>query len=137
MVGETVGFCIIKKGSKTGITPGNISDFEGKPIRVLEFGHDDCVLVLNNQATAIATFDKEDVEHKFKCSTVNMGGVSIICPPKEDNSFGILGVEIGNMMYANKCIARKGGYNNVVSNMVIMASLHSKKFNDNFLWQNQ
>ena len=125
MIGDVVGYCIIKPDAKTGITPGNINDFLGKPIRVMEFSQfDGSVLVINSQANALATFDKEDVQISFRCKKVGC----IVCPP--DLS------DVETYTYAMKAMSRKGGYNETVGMMVIAASLHRGVFNDAFLWQN-
>ena len=53
----------------------------------------------------------------------------VVCPPKQDM--------LSNMAYVTKCMMRKGGYNKLLSRMVIEASLMKGKFTDNFLWQLQ
>jgi hypothetical protein len=91
----------------------------------MEFGVDDCVLVLNPEGTALASFDKEDVQRSFKCGY--SGG--IVTPPDLDM--------LNQMLYVTKAQQRKGGYNNLVRNMVIAASLSKGEFSDSFLWQKQ
>lgn len=126
MIGDIVGYCIIKPDAQSGITPGNINDFLGKPIRVMEFSQvNGSVMVINSRADALATFDKCDVQVSFRCKKVGW----IVCPP--DLS------DLDTHLYAMKAMNRKGGYNETVGMMVIAASLHRGVFNDAFLWQNQ
>lgn len=120
-----VGYCIIKNNSTTGISAAPMSDFEGEFCRVLEFGQDECVLIVNRKATALATFDKCDVASSFKCA--NFG--EIIIPPGLN--------EIEKIQYAMKLQNRKGGYCSIVRNMVIAASLNKGEYTDNFLFQKQ
>jgi hypothetical protein len=122
---EIVGFVDIKKEAKSCIGAKNPNEFIGETCAVLEFGVDDCVLVLNPKSTALAMFDKEDVCRKFKCSYSN----GIVCPPNLNM--------IEMMVYVGKCMNRKGGYNGIVRNMVIEASLMKGQFTDGFLWQMQ
>ena len=133
MLGDIVGYCIITKNSKSWISPAPIADYEGKPIRVLEFGHDGCVMVLHNKGTAIATFNKEDILSKFECSTFRVGDVDVICKKSDKDGF----FDMEKQTYVQRCLHRKGGYNSLLSNMVIAASLHKGEFCDDFLWQMQ
>lgn len=135
MIGDIVGFCIIRPNSTSGISADDIKNFERKPIRVMEFGMDGCVMVLNNEGTAIATFNKEDIISKFECTTSTACGTLVICPPNKEKQDSLLNLE--KIAYVQKCLTRKGGYNQLLSNMVIAASLHKGQFNDSFLWQNQ
>lgn len=123
---DIVGFVTIKKNATTCKGAKNPNEFIGKDCAVMEFGVDDSVLVLNPQSTALAMFDKEDVYRSFKCSGL-VGGV--VCPPNLN--------EIDKLTYMSKALSRKGGYNNLVMNMVIQASLMKGEFTDNFLWQLQ
>ena len=123
---DIVGFVTIKNNATTCKGAENPNDFIGKDCPVMEFGVDDCVLVLNPKGTALAMFDKEDITRKFKCSGLVSG---VICPPNLN--------EMDKLMYMSKALGRKGGYNNLVMNMVIQASLMKGEFTDNFLWQLQ
>lgn len=122
---DIMGFAHIKKDATTCKGAKNPSEFLGQICAVIEFGVDDCVLVLNPQGNALAMFDKEDVFRSFKCIVSG----NIICPPNQNS--------LDTILYVGKCIERKGGYNNLLKNMVIHASLVKGKFNDSFLWQLQ
>jgi hypothetical protein len=122
---DIVGFCQIKKDATTCKGAKNPNEFIGQTCSVLEFGVDDCVMVLNPQGTALAMFDKEDVLTSFKCIVSG----NTICPPNQH--------PLETMVYVGKCIERKGGYNSLLKNMVIQSSLIKGEFHDNFLWQLQ
>lgn len=122
---KIVGFAHINKNATTCSGALNPNEFIGQTCAVMEFGFDDCVLVLNPQGTALASFDKEDVQRSFKCDY--SGG--IITPPGLDM--------LNQMLYVAKAQQRKGGYNNLVRNMVIESSLSKGEFSDSFLWQKQ
>lgn len=122
---EIVGYCQIKKDATSGRSAIALDEFKGKFVRVLEFGHDGCVLVIDGMATGLATFDKEDVVSKVNCSIFG----EVVCPPN-------LNV-IQKTAYVAKCLSRKGGYSSIFRNMVIAASLAKGEFYDDFLWQNQ
>lgn len=123
---DIVGYALIKKNATTGTSAIDLNYFTDKVCRVLEFGRDGCgVMIINAEATGIATFDKEDILSSFRCSIQG----DVICPPDLD--------PIAQMMYSTKCLLRKGGYNNTVRHMVIMASIHKGVFTDHFLWQRQ
>ena len=117
-----VGFADIKKNATTCKGAENPLDFIGKTCYVMEFGVDDCVLVLNPSGTALVMFDKEDVARSFKCGYSN----GIVTPPDLDM--------FNEMMYVTKAQTRKRGYNKIVCGMVIQSSLMKGSFNDNFLW---
>lgn len=120
-----VGFVDIKKDATTCKGAQNPNEFIGETCAVMEFGHDESVLVLNPKGTAMAMFDKEDIRRQFKC-TVEGGA---ICPPNQNT--------IENMLYAGKCMSRKGGYNSLLKMMVIQASLMKGVFDDRILWAKQ
>ncbi len=120
-----VGFVTISRNATTCKGALNPNEFIGKNCPVMEFGVDDCVLVLNPQGTALATFDKEDVARSFKCGY--SGGV--ITPPNLDM--------LGEMSYVVQAQQRKGGYCVLVRDMVIEASLMKGEFSDSFLWAMQ
>jgi hypothetical protein len=121
---DIVGFAHINKNATTCTGAKNPNEFIGQTCAVMEFGVDDCVLVLNPQSTALAMFDKEDVYRSFKCGFSN----GIITPPDLEM--------LEQMIYATKSQRRKGGYDRLVRNMVIEASLMKGKFEDRFLWVN-
>lgn len=118
---EVVGYATIKKDA-VGQSPLPMSEFQGQDVRVMEFAVDGGVLVLNAKATGIAMFDKEHIYRKFEC---RMEG-DVVCPP------GLNIIE--RMMYVGKVMGRKGGYNQLLKQMVIQASLMKGKFNDQFLF---
>ena len=122
---QIVGFAHINKNATTCKGAKNPNEFIGQTCAVMEFGVDDCVLVLNPQSTALAMFDKEDVYRSFKCGFSN----GIVTPPDLDM--------LNQMMYVTKAQMRKGGYNSLVCNMVIEASLMKGQFSDSFLWAMQ
>ena len=120
-----VGFAHIKKDATTCKGARNPGEFLGEICAVMEFGVDGCILALNPQGTAMAMFDKEDLSASFKCGYVN----GVVTPPDLNM--------MEQMMYVAKAQTRKGGYNNILKQMVIAVSLHKNQFNDNFLWQMQ
>lgn len=124
---KPVGYALIKTDQKSGISPAPMTDFVGKPVRVLEFAEDGGVMVINNEATAIATFDKQDVRSSFKCN--QFGNVLV---PEHIKIFSAAGVE-----FLMKRQSRKGGYCQIIQNMVIAASLQKGEFYDDFLFQKQ
>lgn len=121
---EIVGFAKIKENASTCKGAKNPSEFINKICPVFEFADDGGVLVLNPQGTALAMFDKEDIETSFRCGFEN----GIVFPPD-------LGI-VSRLLYSNKLHQRKGGYNVILSQMVIAASLHKGVFNDSFLFTN-
>lgn len=121
---DTVGYCTIRKGATTG-KGDKLDSFMGKDCRVLEFADDGGVLVINQESSSIATFDKADVSRSFKCKVIG----DIICSPELN--------EVEQIIYTSKVMGRKGGYNQLLKSMVIQAGLMKGKFNDTFLFQNQ
>lgn len=119
------GFAKIKKTATTCKGAKNPQDFIGKELAVMDFGVDDSVMVLNRQGTAMAMFDKEDVESSFKCGYKS----GVVCPPDLN--------ALEAMAYVGKCQTRKGGYSPIVRGMVIVNSLMKGRFSDAFLWQKQ
>lgn len=123
---ELQGFCTIKKDAKSGSGTENLEWFLGKDCAVMEFSeHDGSVLVMDWDGRGLAMFDKEDVQRKFEC---RMSG-DVIYPPKLNLT--------EQMTYFSKVINRKGGYNKLLKNMVIQASLLKGEFYDDFLFQKQ
>lgn len=118
---EVVGYAEIKKDAKSCMGVTNPDDFIGKICRVFEFA-DDCVMVLNPDGNAIASFDITDVHRSFKCSVVG----EHICPPDISTR--------EQYEYVMKCNMRKGGYDKTLSKMVVASSLVHGEFNDKFLW---
>jgi hypothetical protein len=119
------GYAHIDKNATTCNGATEPKEFTGHTCTVIEFDSEGGALVLNPQGTAMAMFDKKDIYRKFECGREG----NIITPPNLD--------ELSKMFYVAKCMNRKGGYNNLLSQMVIEASLMKGKFTDNFLWQLQ
>lgn len=122
------GYCIIKSGAEFDfltMPDQDPKEFWGKPIRIMDFGVDGSVMVVNNNGNMLATFKKEDIAAMFKCE---MQG-NVVCPPGLN--------EIDKLLYVGKCLGRKGGYNDIIRYMVICASLHKNEFNDSVLWAKQ
>jgi hypothetical protein len=123
---DIVGFVRIKDNATTCKGARNPNEFIGKTCAVMEFGQHGSILVLNHNGSALAMFDNEDIQAQFKCGGIVSG---VVCPPNLH--------QLEKMMYVGKALGRKGGYNNLVMNMVIQASLMKGEFTDNFLWQCQ
>jgi len=121
---NVVGFVRINRNAKSGMGT-DVKSFLGERVRVLEFNKEGDVLVVNNKGDALCMFDKEDVYQKFECKIYN----NVICPP--NLSF------ISLAAYHLKATQRKGGYNQVVANLVIECSLMKGKFDDTILWSKQ
>jgi hypothetical protein len=120
-----VGFVTINKNATTCKGALNPNEFIGETCSVMEFDREGGVLCLNPPGTALAMFDKEDVARSFKCGY--SGGV--ITPPNLDM--------LAEMSYVIQAQQRKGGYCELVRNMVIEASLMKGEFTDSFLWAMQ
>lgn len=120
-----VGFVDIKRDATTCKGTETPDEFIGKTCPVMEFDTEGGVLVLNPKGTALAMFDKQDIYRSFKCGYT--GGV--VTPHDLDM--------MEQMMYVAKAQSRKGGYNNLLSNMVIQASLMKGEFHDSILWAKQ
>jgi len=119
---DIVGFVHINKNATTCKGAENPTEFIGQTCAVMEFDREGGVLCLNPQSSALAMFDKEDVYRSFECGYSN----GIVTPPNLEM--------VEQMMYVMKAQQRKGGYNGLVRNMVIGASLAKGKFHDSFLW---
>ena len=122
---EPVGFALIKKNPTTVIGTDHIQKFDSAVVQVMEFDRWGGILAISPDGSCLAMIDKEDIKSSFQCKIIG----NFICPPN-------LGF-FEEQMYCAKCLARKGGYNDLLRKMVIGASLHKGKFNDNFLWQLQ
>jgi len=144
MVGDIKGYCILNKDADLNFAmddeSGNIFDSRSeeekqknlkdiwlsKPLRCLEINENtQSILALSSDAVKMGMFDMEDVASYFYCDVLN----GVILPP--DLDFLVQGA------YAFQAQQRKGGYNQIVANMVIAASLHKRKFNDSFIWEKQ
>lgn len=123
---EIQGYCRIKKTATTGRGAKDYAPFLGETLRVMEFASDGGVMVgvmvVNAEGTALASFDKVDVERWFSCKAVG----DVLVPP--DLGFA------DQLLYYHKVTGRKGGYNRILKQMVIEASLHKGRLNDNLLF---
>lgn len=119
------GYALIKSDATKFITSGKITDFQDKIVRVMEFAEDGGALCVNNEATHMAMVEKEEIKASFKC----IDHANVLCPPHMPTT--------EQMIYYLKVITRKGGYNNIVRNMVIAASLHKGEFTDSVLFSKQ
>ena len=127
MIGDITGYCMIKKDAKT-VVAENVKAFLGDTCRVMEFSKPDGgALIMNRQGTELAMVEKEDIISSFECCQQN----DILMPIELKDDF------LGQMSYVNKVMTRKGGYNNLLKQMVIASSLHRGTFNDYILWAKQ
>lgn len=121
MLGDIVGYCIVKEGAK-GVSPVDLSEFYGKPIRAFEINKStNAVLLLNNAATSLGTFDLSDCLSYFECEEMN----DILTPP----NLHIL----EKMAYVTRVMSvpkNKVRDMKFMKNMVIASSLHKGIFND-------
>lgn len=130
MLGDTVGYAQIKNDANVKNCMGDANkNWLGKIVRCLELNNSTkSALVIDASATQMGMFDFDDLELKFECSV--HGGV--ILPPNIGTQFS---PEV--FIEANKRLNRKGGYSEIIKNMVIVSSLQCGEFNDNFLFQKQ
>lgn len=122
---ELQGYALIDRDAKDAISPIGMENFKGKIVRVLEFNREGDVLVIDDGGTGLAMFDKEDVSRSFRCGQVG----EVVTPPDLDM--------MAQMSYVAMAQGRKGGYNRIVRQMVIAASLHREEFCDSLLWAKQ
>lgn len=122
---DVVGFAMISQNANA-VSSISMDNFRGKNVRVLEFErHGDGALVVDNDSKGLAMFEKKDIVSSFKCSFFD----NVVCPPGLN--------PLQQSAYSFLVKSRVGGYNNLLREMVIMASLHKRKFNDLMLWQMQ
>jgi len=122
---DIVGFCTIKKDAKCNFALLKPKDWQGKDCAVFEFNPEGDVLALHPSGEAIGMFEKDEILRSFKCGLFG----KYIVPP------GLNFYE--QSAYVAKLMQRKGGYDTLLKNMVIEASLAKGKFCDSFLWQKQ
>lgn len=116
------GFAMVKDSANFQNVMGDKKGWLGNPIMALELNdRTNSALLLNG--VNMGMFDYGDLLSSFKCDKVG----DVLVP------IGLS--EIDKMLYQGLVIGRNGGYNNIVRNMVIMASLHKGKFSDSLLWQ--
>lgn len=121
---EIKGYCMLKS---TKTVTGYVGDMKEllppHALRIIDIAFDgNGFLVLNANSTALAMVEKEDVDYLFYCSVLN----GVICPP--DLNFA------ERLQFAISRQTRKGGYNKIVANVVIAASLSRGYFTDDFLF---
>lgn len=124
---EIKGYCMLKS---TNTVTGYVGDMKEllppHALRIIDIAVDgNGFLVLNANSSALAMVEKIDVDYFFYCSVLN----GVICPP--DINFA------ERLQFAVSRQTRKGGYNNIVANIVIAASLSKGYFTDDFLFQKQ
>lgn len=127
---DFAGFAMIKKDAKTYAgSKLPLSVFTDFPVRVMEFADDGGAMVVNAEGNAAAMFDKEDIVKSFRCGFTPGIGATVLTPPNMDM--------LGKMAYSMKVTSRKGGYNNLLLNMVILASIHKGELDDRMLFSKQ
>lgn len=124
MVGDIVGYAHIKK-DPIGMSAESLDKFSNKTCRVFEFDSDGGCLCVNPEGTAFGMFDKSEILGKFECNDFG----DYIMPPNLNM--------IEKISYVAKLQLRKGGYNYVVKNMVIVSSINKGVYTDEFLFQKQ
>ena len=120
------GFCILKNFATVRGYRGNLAELLNTPLVIMDVAVDKSgFLILNKQHTAMADVQMSDVDRYFLCEIV----CGVVLPPNLTQEQKAAGVA--------KRISRKGGYNHIVKNMVIAASLTKGEFNDDFLFELQ
>ena len=99
----------------------------GHRLRVMEFAQDGGAMVYAPDGTEIAMVEECDIRAKFKCCVV---GDMVMHPDLADDIFG-------QVAYQTKVLERKGGYEPILKELVIAASLHRGEFCDSVLWAKQ
>lgn len=127
MIGDIRGYCTLKNINTVKGYIYNPEELLKAPfLRIFDIAvGNDGFMILNPQGTALAMVDMPDVDRYFLCD--DMAGVLI--PP--DLTFMQQLIEVAMRQ------SRKGGYNEIIRRMVIGASLHAGKFNDDFLFEKQ
>lgn len=121
---QIVGYVELSKDAQ-GTSPVPLERFQGKIVRVIEFTRDGGVMVVDSNATGIGMFDSQHVVRKMECTLEG----EVVVPP------GLNFME--KSFYIMRCLTRKGGYNHLLAQMVVHASLVKGKFEDSFLWAKQ
>ena len=137
MIGEVKGYCLLKSTEHCFIGYNEKSDpagyreikesLVGRPLRIVDVAVDNSgflVLAPNGRAL-VDVRSMDDVDRHFLCD--ELADVLIPCglSPQE------------KMMESMRRMNRKGGYNELLRKMVIVASLQKKEFNDDFLFAKQ
>lgn len=133
MINDVKGYCQIKRDNHAFIfgLPDNeiesskikkmISDSAYLPIMDIAVNNSG-FLCYGPSGTLIDITDMKDVTAYFLCDIY----ADVICPKGLST--------LDRMVYASKRLLRKGGYGDIIRKMVIVASLHKGKVEDNFLF---
>lgn len=137
MIGDIKGFVSIKSldnsliGYDEQLNPKIYQEIKDAVLKALALPIIDIAvnnsgfLVVEPGGRAIVDVNMKDVNSWFECSAVG----EILLPPNLNF--------IETINEFAKRMTRKGGYSNIVRNMVIASSLHYGKFNDDFLFIKQ
>ena len=122
------GFVQMKIDADCKHAVGNPEDYQGQILRAMELNDKtQSALILNKNGTAMGMFDYDQIDLKFKGKLVS----GVVMPLTYNDNPMLELIEVA------KRTERKGGYNSIVKNMVIVTSLQRGEFNDNFLFQKQ
>lgn len=116
------GYCTIKESAEGRYVADVKKWKEALYCRVMDYNIDGDVLALLPDGKTMGMFNKNEVESFFPCVVFG----NVLCPPDAD--FAV------QMVYYHKVISRKGGYNDLLKRMVILASLRKGKLDDEFLF---
>ena len=134
MIGDVKGYCLLKSTEHCFIGYNETSDpagykeikesLVGRPLRIMDVAVDNSgFLVLEPNGLALVDVrSMDDVESHFLCDEFN--GVLIPCGLSTEEK----------LIQSMRRLNRKGGYNELLRKMVIVASLQKKEFNDDFLF---
>lgn len=138
MIGDIKGFCKLCSldnvfiGFNQQADPKTYAEIqkdlrEALFLRVIDIGVDNSGLLLldNKNRCIVDVRDMKSVAAFFRCGMIG----DVVLPP--DLSL------MAQMAEYTRRITRKGGYNYLVRNMVIMNSLSKNSFDDRFLFQKQ
>lgn len=135
---EIKGFCKLKSLDNVFIGYDKTSDPEGYNKIALDSLHATFLPIMDvavdNSGFLVLSPDGKallDVQNLDSVSNYFMCTVSgdVILPPNISS--------LDKMILSGKRLSRKGGYNHIIRNMVIMNSLRLGEFNDDFLFQKQ
>ena len=122
---EVKGYAMISPKATTFTSTNKLEEFTKQPVRIHDINERGDVLVLNPEATALASVDACDVLSHFRCDVSG----EFLLPP---------GLDILNQFaYATKLQMRKGGYNQTLRAMIVLNSLRKGKYDDAFIFQKE
>ena len=111
---ELQGYALVKKDANCSYGMGPASIWQGNIVRVVEFNDSsESVLVTSRDGNAMCMFDFKDLKTSFKCQDY----FNVLIP--------VVKGEANKVFEAMKRQQRKGGYDQIVRQMVIQASIHS------------